>query len=180
MIDFIPPYLFSFLQQTSSNQPACRRDLDAKMTLQVYHPTLGKEYIPSERRRFDVLARRAERHRPSPHDIQLNLFTDASPATRAGNGGVGICHGDWLPATASRNQGINSMCFVIRGVRDSNECERVAIADAILVVCELVKQNLPVLEANNWKVKVTIRSDSLSAMLFLRRPGDYFYLSKRR
>lgn len=114
---------------------------------------------------------RAEHHMPSPDDLRLDLFTDASPVSKGGIGGVGICYGRWLPDQPFDM--INSLSYVVPGVKDANECELVALADATLVVIDEIKQNLEIMTEKDWKTEVAIWSDSHTALKFLDDPSQF-------
>ncbi|KAI7785585.1 hypothetical protein LA080_006605 [Diaporthe eres] len=111
----------------------------------------------------------AERHVPSPQNLRLNIWTDGSPAKHT-VGGMGICYGKWLP---TQTDGLTkSLSFVVPRVPDANECELVALADAMLVVLDEIKENFTTLRANNWKTRVMVWSDLHTAVKYLENPQN--------
>lgn len=139
------------------------------MDFQVIHP--GQVV---RRRDFDLAqeaAIRAEDHIPRPDDLRINLFADASPVSRCGIGGVGICHGRWLPTQPVCM--VNSLSYAVPTVKDANECELVALADATLVVIDEIRGNMQGMTQNGWKTSVTIWSDSHTALKFLENPSQF-------
>lgn len=139
------------------------------MDFQVTHPG---QII--RRRGFDVAqeaAIQAEYHMPNPDDLRINLFTDASPVSKCGIGGVGICYGRWLPTQPVDM--ITSLSYVVPRLKDANECELVALADATLVVIDEIKENLQIMTQKHWKTSVTIWSDSHTALKFLDDPSQF-------
>lgn len=139
------------------------------MSFEVIHP--GWVIRPCGRVLAAEAAIRAENHVPSPHDMRLNIFTDASPAVVNGVGGVGVCYGGWLPTHP--NNLTRSLSYVVPRVRDPNECELVALADAALVVLDEINENITALRANNWSTRVMIWSDSHTALKYLQDPSKF-------
>lgn len=139
------------------------------MDFQVVHP--GRKISRRDCHVAQQAAMRAENHIPAPDDLRLNLFTDASPVSKGGPGGVGICYGRWLITQPVRM--LNSLSFVVPKVHDANECELVALADAALVVIDEIKENLKIMKANDWKTSVMIWSDSHTALRFLEEPNNF-------
>lgn len=137
------------------------------MSFEVFHP--GRVIRPCDRAPAARAATMAERHVPSPHDLRLNLWTDGSPAKHT-VGGVGICYGKWLPT--QRDALTKSLSFVVPRVHDANECELVALADAMLVILDEIQENITTLRANNWATKVMIWSDSHTALKYLQNPQN--------
>lgn len=127
---------------------------------------------------FTDAAQRAATHVSSPNDIQLNIFTDGSPASKVKPGGVGICFGSWMPDQVDGT--METLGFVVPGVKCSNETEIVALADAILVVSAEIKRNIEALTSNKWSVKVNVRSDSLNALRLLENPERRARLATNR
>lgn len=139
------------------------------MDFQVIHPrraVRGRDYDIAQR-----AAIRAEDHVPKPDDLRMNLFADASPVSKCGNGGVGICYGRWLPTQPVCM--VNTFSYVVPTVRDANECELVALADAILEVIDQIQENIQSMTENGWKTSVTIWSDSHTALKFLEDPSQF-------
>lgn len=136
------------------------------MSFEVFHP--GRVIRPSDRAPAAHAATMAERHIPSPHDLRLNIWTDGSPAKHT-VGGVGICYGKWLPT--QRDGLTKSFSFVVPRVHDANECELVALADAMLVILDEIKENITTLRANNWETRVMVWSDSHTALKYLQNPA---------
>lgn len=139
------------------------------MDFQVFHPrwaVRGRDYDSAQ-----LAAIRAEDHVPKPDDLRMNLFADASPVSKCGIGGVGICYGTWLP-TQPVCMG-NAISFVVPRVEDVNECELVALADAILEVIDQIQENIQIMTENGWKTSVTIWSDSNTALKFLEDPTQF-------
>lgn len=139
------------------------------MDFQVIHPR-----EPVRERDYDSAQRaaiRAEDHVPKPDDLRMNLFADASPNSKRGIGGVGICYGRWLP-TQPVCMG-NATSYVVPTVKDSNECELVALADATLEVIDQIQENIQIMTENGWKTSVTIWSDSQNALKFLEDPRQF-------
>lgn len=127
---------------------------------------------------FRDAAERAAAHVSSPDDIQLNIFTDGSPASKTKPGGVGICFSPWIPDQV--DQTIKTLGFVVPGVKCSNETEIVALADAVLVVSAEIKSNIEALTCNKRSVKVNVRSDSLNALRLLESPERRARLATNR
>lgn len=136
------------------------------MNFEVFHP--GRVIRPSDRAPAAHAAMMAERHVPSPHELRLNIWTDGSPAKHT-VGGVGICYGKWLPT--QRDGLTKSFSFVVPRVHDANECELVALADAMLVILDEIKENITTLRANNWATRVMVWSDSHTALKYLQNPA---------
>lgn len=86
-------------------------------------------------------------------------------------GGIGVCYGKWLPTQT--DEFTRSHSFVVPQVHDSNECELVAIADAVLVALDEVKENITTLKANKWATRVMIWSDSHIALKYLQNPERF-------
>lgn len=127
---------------------------------------------------FRDAAQRAAAHVSSSDDIQLNIFTDGSPASKTKPGGVGICFSSWMPDQVDHTT--KTLGFVVPGVKCSNETEIVALADAVLVVSAEIKRNVEALTSNKWSVKVNIRSDSLNALRVLQNPERRARLATNR
>lgn len=139
------------------------------MDFQVIHPrraVRGRDYDIAQR-----AAIRAEDHVPKPDDLRMNLFTDASPVSKGGIGGVGLCYGRWLPTQPVCM--VNTFSYVVPTVRDANECELVALADATLEVIDQIQENIQSMTENGWKTSVTIWSDSHTALKFLEDPSQF-------
>lgn len=101
----------------------------------------------------------------------MNLFADASPVSKCGTGGVGICYGRWLPTQPVSM--VNTLSYVVPTVTDANECELVALADATLEVIDQIQENIQSMTENGWKTSVTILSDSHTALKFLEDPTQF-------
>lgn len=139
------------------------------MSFKVIHP--GQPLHPRYRLLSRTAAIRSENHVPSPEDLRLNIFTDASPVSKRGLGGVGIGHGRWLPTQPSSMT--QSLSYVVTELHNSNECELLALAEAALVVSDEIKDNITTLRENDWKIRVMIWSDSRTALQSLKEPNCF-------
>lgn len=160
--------LVSISLQTSLPSRA-HQQVHTTMDFQVIRPrraVRGRDYDSAQRE-----AIRAEDHVPKLDDLRMNLFADASPVSKCGIGGVGICYGRWLPSQPICMG--NAISYVVPRVKDANECEIVALADATLEVIDQIQENIQIMTENNWKTSVTIWSDSQTALKFLEDPRQF-------
>lgn len=146
------------------------------MEFEVFHP--GRYVRPEDDPVAQFAAMRAENHFPTPDNLRMNIFADASPESAWGPGGVGICYRRWLPSQLAHF--VHPLSYLVPGMVDTNECELVALADAILVAIDDIKKNLAIMRVYGWQTSVMIWSDSHVALRYLERPDDFPRLSQGR
>lgn len=146
------------------------------MEFEVFHP--GRYIRPEDYPVARFAAMRAENHFPTPDNLRMNIFADASPESAWGTGGVGICYRRWLPNQLAHF--VYPLSYLVPGMADTNECELVALADAILVAMDDIKRNLAIMRANSWQTSVMIWSDSHVALRYLERPDDFPRMNQGR